>query len=89
MMYRNTSPPKIKKEHFNRNKKSKDNQLMVKGPEESDKLIYAETKFVLFVVKNNLPFSICDKFSKIASDMFPDSQLAKKYGAGKQKLHES
>ena len=56
---------------------------MVKGPEESTKIIYAETKFVLFVVKNNLPFSICNKFSKIASDMFPTRELAKKYGAGK------
>ena len=55
---------------------------MVKRPEESDKLIYAETKFAMFVVKNNLPFSICDEFSKIVSDMLPDSELAKKYAAG-------
>ena len=61
---------------------------MVKGPEESDKLIYAETKFVMLVVKNNFPFSISDEFSKIVSDMFPDSKLAKKYGARKTKLHK-
>ena len=30
---------------------------MVKRLEESDKLIYAETKFAMLVVKNNLPFS--------------------------------
>ena len=30
---------------------------MVKGPEKSDKLIYAETKFAMLKVKNNLPFS--------------------------------
>ena len=37
------------------------------------------------VVKNNLPFSIRDEFSKIVSDMFPDNELAKKCGAGKTK----
>ena len=30
---------------------------MVKGLEESDKLIYAEREFAMLVVKNNLPFS--------------------------------
>ena len=62
---------------------------MVKGPEESDKLIYAETKFVMFVVKNNLPFNISDEFSKIVSDMFPDSKLQKNMELERQKLHKS
>ena len=31
--------------------------FMAKGPEESDKLIYAETKFAMLVMKNSLPFS--------------------------------
>ena len=61
---------------------------MAKGPEECDKLIYAETKFVMCKVKNNLPFSISDEFSKIVSYMFPDSKLAKKYGAGKTKTSQ-
>ena len=61
---------------------------MVKGLEESDKLIYAEAKFAMFVVKNNLPFSICVEFLKIVSDMFPDSELAKKYAAGKTKTSQ-
>ena len=39
----------------------------------------------MFVAKNNEPFSICDEFSQTASDMCPDSKLAKKYGAGKIK----
>ena len=52
---------------------------MVKRPEESDKHIYAETKFAMFVVKNNLPFSICDGFSKI---------VAKKCEAGKTKTSQ-
>ena len=54
---------------------------MVKEPEESDKLIHSETKFAMLVVK----FSICDKFLKIVSDMFPDNKLAKIYEAGKTK----
>ena len=62
---------------------------MVKGSEESDKLIYEETKFEMFVVKNNLPFSICDKFSKIVSDMFPGSELAKNTELERQNLHKS
>ena len=53
--------------------------FVIKGPEESDKLNYAETKFAMFVAKKNLPFSIYDRFSKIVSDMFSDSELAKKY----------
>ena len=61
---------------------------MLKGPDERDKLIYAETKFAMFVVKNNLPFSICVEFSKIVCDMFLDSELAKKYGAGKTKTSQ-
>ena len=61
---------------------------MVKGPEESDKLIYAERKFAMFVVKNNLPFSICDEFSKIVCNVFPDRELAKKYGTGKTKTSQ-
>ena len=58
---------------------------MVKEPEESNKLIYAETKFVMFVVKNNLPFSISDEFSKIVIDMFPDSKLQKNMELERQK----
>ena len=63
--------------------------FMAKGPEESDKLVYAKTKFAIFEVKNNLPFSICNEFLKIVSDMFPSSELAKKCGAGKTKTSQS
>ena len=61
---------------------------MVKRPEKSNKLIYPETKFAMFVVKNYLPFSICDEFSKIVNNMFPDSELAKKFGAGNTKTSQ-
>ena len=52
----------------------------------NNKVIYTETKFAMFVAKNNLPFTICDEYSKMVADMFPDSELAKKYAAGKTKI---
>ena len=39
----------------------------------------------MFMAKNNEPFSICCRFSKIGSDMSPVNELAKMYGAGKTK----
>ena len=42
----------------------------------------------MFVAKNNKQFNICDRFSKIGGDMFPNSELAKKYGARKTKTTE-
>ena len=39
----------------------------------------------MFVEDNNEPFSICDRFSKIVSNISPNSKLAKKNGAGKTK----
>ena len=42
----------------------------------------------MFVAKNNEPLGICNAFSKIGNDMFPDSKLAEKYGAGKTKTIE-
>ena len=62
---------------------------MVKGPEESDKRVYEETKFTMFVVKNNLPFSICDELSKTIGNMFPYGEQAKKYEAGKTKTSQT
>ena len=46
------------------------------GRGEIDRLIYVDTMLALFVVKNNEPLGICDGFSKLVSDMFPDSKLA-------------
>ena len=63
---------------------------MVKGLEESDKHVYEETKFAMFVVTNNLPFSICDELSKTIGNMFPDGEQAiKKYEAGKTKTSQT
>ena len=60
-------------------------KFFAKGRNELDKFIYVETKFVMFVAKNNEPFIICNEFSKIGSHMSRDSELAKKLGAGKTK----
>ena len=49
---------------------------MVKGPEESDKRVYEETKFAMFAVKSNLPFRICDELWKTIVNMFPDGEQA-------------
>ena len=58
---------------------------MEKGRNEVETVIYEETKFAMYAAKNDEPFSICDGFSKIVSNMSPDSKLTKKYGAGKTK----
>ena len=39
----------------------------------------------MFVTKSNEPFSICDGFLKIISDMSSDSKLAQNYEARKTK----
>ena len=49
------------------------------------KVIRVETLFVMFGAKKNEPFSICDDFSNMVSDTRPDSELVKKYEAGKTK----
>ena len=38
------------------------------------------------MTKNYEPFSICDGFSKIVSEISPHSELGEKYGAGKTKI---
>ena len=45
-----------------------------------DKVVYAETKFVIFAEKSNESFSICQGFSKIVCNMSPDSKLCLKKG---------
>ena len=56
--------------------------IFSKRRDKIDKVIYAETKIVMFVAKNNEPFITCDGFSKMLSDMSPYTKLAKKHGAG-------
>ena len=49
-------------------------------------MIKTETLFTDFLVKHNMSFALADHFSKIFPKMFPDSKIAKKYGAGKTKV---
>ena len=58
---------------------------MVAGELKAAKVIRAETIWAHFVAKNNLPFAISDTFTKMASQMFPDSAVAKCFEAGRTK----
>ena len=48
-------------------------------------MIAAEGMFSLMIAKHNLPFSVADHFSELVKNMFPDSEIAKKYGAARTK----
>ena len=43
----------------------------------------------MFAAKNNEPFSACEGFSKMVSDLSPYIKLARKYGAGKIKTTQT
>ena len=60
-------------------------QYVVAGELKAAKVIRAETIWAHFVAKNNLPFAISDTFTKMASHMFPDSEVAKCFAAGRTK----
>ena len=55
------------------------------GKGRPDAVIYAETKMAMLVAKNNIPLSFTDKMNKSVRDMFPDSDVAKKYACGRTK----
>ena len=42
-----------------------------------DEAIYAETKLVIYVAKNNKPFMTRDGFSSVVSETYSDGELAK------------
>ena len=44
-----------------------------RGYDKCNKVVYAETKFVYFIAKSNLPFTVCNEFSKMVGEMFQDS----------------
>ena len=50
---------------------------------EVDRVMAAETMFAKFIAKSNLPLAIMDDFSKMVWKMFPDSDIAKKFSAGR------
>ena len=45
----------------------------------------AESLFTLMVAKHNCSFSLADHFTKLAPVMFPDSEIAKRYGSRRTK----
>ena len=59
--------------------------FVARGQDACDRVLAAEVKFAYYVAQRNLPFTVCDDFSKMVGDMFPDSDIAKKYGMGKTK----
>lgn len=48
-------------------------------------VIRAETLYSVFVAEHNIPFAVADHFTKICKQMFPDSDIAKKFACGKTK----
>ncbi|KAK3754199.1 hypothetical protein RRG08_028164 [Elysia crispata] len=58
----------------------------VKSRDEDDLLVIrAEALFANAIVEHNLPLALADHMSDLFTKMFPDSQIAKKYAAGRTK----
>ena len=51
----------------------------------STNVLSAEVKFAQFVAEHNLPFSVADHFTKLAKQLFPDSDIAGKFSSGRMK----
>ena len=56
-----------------------------KATELITKVIGAEVRFAQFVAEHNLPFSVADHFTKLAKEMFSDSDIAGKFACGRMK----
>ena len=52
----------------------------------STNVLTAEVKFAQFVAEHNLPFSVADHFTKLAKQLFPDSDIAGKFKSGCRKI---
>lgn len=53
--------------------------------QDSINAVNAEVLFTNFISQHNLPFAVSDHFTKIVKQMFPDSEIAKKYACGRTK----
>ena len=51
----------------------------------STSVLTAEVKFAQFVPEHSLPFSVADHFTKLAKQLFPDSDIAGKFTSGRVK----
>ena len=56
------------------------------GASKATQVIRAETIWTQFIAEKNLPFAICDAFTRMAGHMFPDSEIAKAFSAGRTKV---
>lgn len=54
-------------------------------PQVAKSVIEAETRWSMFVAKHNLAFLSSEHASKLFTQMFPDSEVAKKFGCGPTK----
>ena len=52
---------------------------------ENTSVINAEVLFSEFLIEHSLPLAVADHASKLFKRMFPDSEIAKKYGSGRTK----
>ena len=68
------------------------NAAMIKGKPiskfllstEDKSVIQSEVMFTKFLIDNNLPIAVSDKFNKLVSSLFPDSDIAEKYQCGRK-----
>lgn len=51
----------------------------------SEQIISAEVKFTAFIVEHNLPLAVADHAGPLFKSMFPDSNIAAKYGCARTK----
>ena len=54
-------------------------------PQVAKNVIEADTRYSMFVAKHNLAFLSSEHASKLFSQMFPDSEIAQKFGCGPTK----
>ncbi|CAC5360736.1 SMARCA3 [Mytilus coruscus] len=79
-----------KKKHLELSKLAHTNQKITSSFafEGDTSVIKSEVTFTKFFILNNLPLSVSDHAGKMFRHMFPDSNIAKKYGCGQTKATE-
>ena len=76
----------LKTERARENTKGGVGQYVVAGASKATQVIRADTIWTQFIAEKNLPFAICDVFTRMAGHMFPDSEIAKAFSAGRTKV---
>ena len=73
--------------HRNLLKLSKTNQKITSAFKVASdtSVIKSEVTFTKFLIQNNVPLAVSDNAGKMFRHMFPDSNIAKKYGCGRTK----